>query len=115
MVGPCFRLHSYDTLVGERGVTLSGGQMQRIAIARALIMNPAILLCDEATSALDSQSEALVKEAIDRLMQDRSVIVIAHRLSTVRDANCVLVVRNGAIVEAGSLGVMVAVDVGHPC
>ena len=88
-------------MVGERGVTLSGGQKQRVAIARALIMNPAILLLDEATSALDSQSEALVKEAIDRVMVNRTVIVIAHRLSTVRDANCVLVVANGTIVESG--------------
>jgi len=92
----------YDTLVGERGVRLSGGQKQRIAIARALLLNPQILLLDEATSALDAESEFLVQQAIERLMQNRTVLVIAHRLSTVRNANQVAVVSDGKIVEVGT-------------
>jgi len=92
----------YNTLVGERGVRLSGGQKQRIAIARALLLNPQILLLDEATSALDAESEFLVQQAIDRLMQNRTVLVIAHRLSTVRNANQVAVVSDGKIVEMGA-------------
>eukprot|EP00045_Choanoeca_perplexa_P011532 m.122911 g.122911 ORF g.122911 m.122911 type:complete len:772 (+) comp15664_c0_seq1:104-2419(+) len=92
----------YDTKVGERGVRLSGGQKQRIAIARALLMDPQILLLDEATSALDAESEHLVQEAIDRAMVGRTVLVIAHRLSTVRDANQVLVISAGRIAEQGT-------------
>jgi ABC-type multidrug transport system fused ATPase/permease subunit len=92
----------YDTLVGERGVRLSGGQRQRLAIARALLLNPQILLLDEATSALDAESEFLVQQAIERLMQNRTVLVIAHRLSTVRNANLVAVVSDGKIVETGT-------------
>ena len=91
-----------DTQIGERGVTLSGGQKQRIAIARAFIKNSPILILDEATSALDNQSEAIVQQAIDNLMKNRTVLVIAHRLSTVRNADCIVVLNNGEITEKGS-------------
>ena len=92
----------YYTWVGERGVNLSGGQKQRIAIARAVLLNPRILILDEATSALDSESEALVQEALERIMQDRTVFIIAHRLATVRRADRILVVEQGQILESGS-------------
>lgn len=91
----------YDTLVGERGVRLSGGQKQRLAIARALLVAPKILLLDEATSALDAESEHLVQEAIDRMMIGRTVLVVAHRLSTVRDADQIAVTADGAVVDVG--------------
>lgn len=94
--------NGYDTMVGERGLQLSGGQKQRIAIARAILMNPQILLLDEATSALDAESEHLVQQALDKLMLSRTTIVIAHRLSTVRNAHCVIVVQDGLIHEQGS-------------
>jgi ATP-binding cassette subfamily B protein len=92
----------YHTWVGERGVNLSGGQRQRIAIARAVLLNPSILILDEATSALDSESEALVQEALERIMKERTVFIIAHRLATVRRADRIMVVENGKIVESGT-------------
>jgi ATP-binding cassette subfamily B protein len=92
----------YDTPLGERGVRLSGGQRQRIAIARALLKDPPILLLDEATSALDSESEAFVKAAIDRAAQDRTVLVIAHRLSTVQSADRIVVLDQGRIQAVGT-------------
>jgi ATP-binding cassette subfamily B protein len=91
----------YDTMVGERGVTLSGGQRQRIAIARAIIRNTPILILDEPSSGLDAASEKLVFEALDRLMEGRTSIVIAHRLATIRRASVIFVVQDGAIVESG--------------
>ncbi|BDI33053.1 ABC transporter ATP-binding protein [Capsulimonas corticalis] len=92
----------YNTIVGERGKQLSGGQRQRVAIARALIKNPRILILDEATSALDNQSETLVQQALDELMQGRTTLVIAHRLSTVVNADRILVMQNGRIAESGT-------------
>ena len=98
----------YDTRVGEAGLKLSGGQRQRIAIARAMLRDAPILLLDEATSALDTESERQVQEALNRLMKDRTTIVIAHRLSTVLDANCIYVLDKGRVVEAGTHGELIA-------
>ena len=92
----------YQTLVGERGVKLSGGERQRVALARAFLADAPILILDEATSSLDSESEALIQQAMDRLMAGRTSIIIAHRLSTVRTVDRILVFENGRIVEDGN-------------
>ncbi|KFE71578.1 Lipid A export ATP-binding/permease protein MsbA [Hyalangium minutum] len=100
----------YNTLVGERGVQLSGGQKQRVAIARAMLKDPRLLILDEATSALDAESEHLVKEALDRLMKGRTTLIIAHRLSTVMDADRVMVLEGGKIVQSGSHSALMGQD-----
>lgn len=92
----------YDTLVGERGIKLSGGEKQRVAIARAILKEPQLIILDEATSALDSESEHLVKQGLEQLMTGRTSVVIAHRLSTVMNADCILVLRNGEVLERGT-------------
>jgi ATP-binding cassette subfamily B protein len=102
--------NGYDTLVGERGVKLSGGQRQRVAIARAILKDAPILVLDEATSSLDSESEALIQEALWTLLAKRTAIVIAHRLSTVRRMDRLVVLERGAIVEQGTHDVLVASD-----
>ncbi|MCF0154335.1 MAG: lipid A export permease/ATP-binding protein MsbA [Veillonella sp.] len=101
-----------NTIVGERGSSLSGGQRQRVAIARAILKNPSILILDEATSALDTESEKLVQEALDRLMQGRTAFVIAHRLSTVQNADKIIVLQEGKMVEQGTHEELLAIDNG---
>lgn len=102
-----------DTLVGERGVKLSGGQRQRIAIARAILKDPSILILDEATSSLDAESESLVQEALDELMKNRTTIVIAHRLATIRKVDRIYMIKDGEIVEEGSHEGLASVDDGY--
>jgi ABC-type multidrug transport system fused ATPase/permease subunit len=92
----------YQTRVGERGIQLSGGQRQRVAIARAILRDPAILILDEATSSLDSESESLVLQALEGLMQGRTSLIIAHRLSTVRSSDRIFVIKDGTTVEEGT-------------
>ena len=103
----------YRTLVGERGVKLSGGERQRVALARAFLADAPILILDEATSSLDSESEALIQQAIERLMTGRTAIIIAHRLSTVRGLDRILVFDQGRIVEDGTHAALLARDGGH--
>jgi ABC-type multidrug transport system fused ATPase/permease subunit len=91
----------YDTVVGERGITLSGGQRQRVAIARALLMDPRILILDDSLSSVDTQTEKLIQEALDKLMEGRTTFVIAHRVSTVRRADLIVVMEAGRIVQVG--------------
>ena len=102
----------YDTPIGERGVTLSGGQRQRIAIARAILRDAPLLLLDEATSSLDAESETLVQTALERLMQHRTTLVIAHRLATVLTCDRILVMEQGRLVEQGTHESLV--DAGRP-
>ena len=100
----------YDTMVGERGVTLSGGQRQRIAIARAVIRNSPILIMDEPSSGLDAQSEKLVFDALDKLMVGKTSVIVAHRLSTIRKADVIFVLKDGEIVEHGTHDQLCALD-----
>ena len=102
--------HGYDTIIGDRGSKLSGGQRQRLSIARAILKNPPILILDEATSALDTESERLVQDALENLMKNRTSIVIAHRLSTVRNADLICVFHEGEIVERGTHDELIALD-----
>jgi len=102
--------HGYDTIIGDRGSKLSGGQRQRLSIARAILKNPPILILDEATSALDTESERLVQDALDNLMKNRTSVVIAHRLSTVRNADLICVFHEGEIVERGTHDQLIALD-----
>lgn len=94
--------NQYETKVGERGLRLSGGEKQRVALARTLLKNPSIILLDEATSALDNQTEALIQETMGQIFANRTRLVVAHRLSTVVDADMILVIKDGSIAEQGT-------------
>ena len=98
----CSLEKGYDTVIGDRGVKLSGGQKQRLSIARVFLKNPAILILDEATSALDNSTEILIQEALDELCKGRTTIVVAHRLSTIKNADKIAVVSEGRITELGT-------------
>jgi ABC-type multidrug transport system fused ATPase/permease subunit len=100
----------YDTLVGERGIRLSGGQKQRIGIARALLKDAPVLLLDEATSAVDAETERSIKEAVLRLVEGRTVLIVAHRLSTIRAADRIVMLEDGKVVETGSYQSLVEAD-----
>jgi len=100
--------NGYDTLIGPHGVKLSGGQRQRLAIARAILKNSPILLLDEATSSLDNTSERIVQVALDKLMQNRTTLVVAHRLSTIRNADIIYVLDHGKIIESGGHDELIA-------
>ena len=93
--------HGMHTRVGERGARLSGGQRQRLAIARVFLKDPAVMLLDEATAALDARSEGLVVDALQRLMAGRTAIIVAHRIATIRDADCIVVIENGRVIARG--------------
>ena len=100
----------YKTMVGERGYRLSGGEKQRVAIARMLLKNPSIMILDEATSHLDNENEAMVQEALDAALHNRTALVIAHRLSTIRDADRIVVLDSGLIAEQGTHDELMALD-----
>jgi len=104
--------HGYDTPVGEKGTQLSGGQKQRIAIARAILKDPRILLLDEATSALDAESERVVQEALDKVSVNRTTVVVAHRLATIKGADIIAVVKNGVIAEKGGHEALMKIEDG---
>lgn len=102
--------NGYDTIVGDRGTLLSGGQKQRISIARAILTNPAILLLDEVASALDAESEKFIQKTIDDLRGKKTILVVAHRLSTIRKADRIYVLENGEIIESGSFEELLGIN-----
>ena len=94
--------NGYDTLVGEKGVTLSGGQKQRVAIARTLLKNPKILIMDDSTSSVDTETESQIRDALDQLMQNRTTFIIAHRIQSIMNADIILVLDDGKIIQSGT-------------